>query len=300
MRSRRRELASLALLICVSVGCNHQAEPDCIMPPCPMPMAITASVTSASGGPVPGLTPTLSGATSGSGQCTAGQTTTECVVPGMPGTYNLQFDGSRVSGEDAQRRGSRQHTTVRMHFRAGAASDRHSHAKVNSEEQKRGRDGEAAEQADEADEAFGGIVASMDMPPHARAGGAGRGHRFAAYPRCSADAANARRAGVRGGGASSVPVAAVRRGARSRYAGRTWRGPSGHLQVGLADPTRATPWQCWASSCRTGPEPYRTCVARPRPSPRHDSGESASYLRHSLQDSSCTSGGGMGEAVAGR
>jgi hypothetical protein len=28
---------------------------------------------------------------SGSGQCTAKQSTTECVVPGMPGTYNLQF-----------------------------------------------------------------------------------------------------------------------------------------------------------------------------------------------------------------
>ena len=88
---RNRRLVSLALLICVSVGCNHPAEPDCIMPPCPMPMAIMASVTSESGGPVPGLAVTLSGAASGSGQCTAGQSTTECVVPGMPGTYNLQF-----------------------------------------------------------------------------------------------------------------------------------------------------------------------------------------------------------------
>ena len=91
MRSCRRELVSLALLIGAGAGCDHQAEPDCIMPPCPMPMAITASVSSAAGGPVPGLTLTLSGATSGSGQCTGGQTTTECVVPGMPGTYNLQF-----------------------------------------------------------------------------------------------------------------------------------------------------------------------------------------------------------------
>jgi hypothetical protein len=47
----------------------------------------------------------------------------------------------------------------------------------------------AAQQGDEADEAFGGMVARMDMPPHARAGLDGRGHRFAAYPRCSADAA---------------------------------------------------------------------------------------------------------------
>jgi hypothetical protein len=28
----------------------------------------------------------------------------------------------------------------------------------------------AVEQGDEADEAFGGMVARMDMPPHARAG----------------------------------------------------------------------------------------------------------------------------------
>jgi hypothetical protein len=40
---------------------------------------------------------------------------------------------------------------------------------------------------DEAAEAFGGMVARMDMPPHARAVRYGRGHRFAAYPRCSAD-----------------------------------------------------------------------------------------------------------------
>jgi hypothetical protein len=45
----------------------------------------------------------------------------------------------------------------------------------------------AAQQAHEADEAFGGMVARMDMPPHARGGGVVRGHRFAAYARCWAD-----------------------------------------------------------------------------------------------------------------
>jgi hypothetical protein len=50
----------------------------------------------------------------------------------------------------------------------------------------------ATEQGDEADEAFGGMVARMDMPPHARAVAVGRGHRFAAYPRCSADLAKRR------------------------------------------------------------------------------------------------------------
>ena len=53
---------------------------------------------------------------------------------------------------------------------------------------------QAAEQADEADEAFGGTVASTKVPPHARAGQVGRGHRFAAYPRCSADVTSSGRA----------------------------------------------------------------------------------------------------------
>jgi hypothetical protein len=50
-----------------------------------------------------------------------------------------------------------------------------------------GRISGAAEQGYESDEAFGGIAAGKDMPPHARAGPYGRGHRFAAYPRCWAD-----------------------------------------------------------------------------------------------------------------
>jgi len=61
------------------------------MPPCPLPVAITLNATSAAGGPVPGLTLTLSGAASGSGQCTGGASATSCFVPGAPGTYNLQL-----------------------------------------------------------------------------------------------------------------------------------------------------------------------------------------------------------------
>jgi hypothetical protein len=51
----------------------------------------------------------------------------------------------------------------------------------------------AAQQGDEADEAFGGTNpraasgARPEVPPNARAVRIGRGHRFAAYPRCSAD-----------------------------------------------------------------------------------------------------------------
>lgn len=43
------------------------------------------------------------------------------------------------------------------------------------------------QQGDEADEAFGGTVPRMEAPPHARAVSFGRGHRLAAYPRCSPD-----------------------------------------------------------------------------------------------------------------
>ena len=50
---------------------------------------------------------------------------------------------------------------------------------------------DAAEQGDEADEAFGGMVAGMDMPPHARAAPIERGHRFAADPQCWTDSTRA-------------------------------------------------------------------------------------------------------------
>ena len=86
-----RELASLALLLCVSTGCNRQTQADCVMLPCPLPVAIMLSATSAAGGPVFGLTLMVSGAASGSGQCTGGASATSCVVPGMPGTYDLQL-----------------------------------------------------------------------------------------------------------------------------------------------------------------------------------------------------------------
>jgi hypothetical protein len=53
--------------------------------------------------------------------------------------------------------------------------------------------GDAAEQGDEADEAFGGTNpraasgAQPEVPPNARAAADTRGHRIAAYPRCSTD-----------------------------------------------------------------------------------------------------------------
>jgi hypothetical protein len=91
MTDGHRELVGLTLLVCIGAGCSHQAEPDCVARPCPMPMAIVLSVTSAMGGPVPRLTLTYSGVASGSGQCGAGESATSCVVPGMPGTYELRL-----------------------------------------------------------------------------------------------------------------------------------------------------------------------------------------------------------------
>lgn len=79
----RRYLGCLAILVASATGCSDPAQPDCVMPPCPMPMAIMASVTSATGGPVPALTVTVSGTTSGSGQCNAGQSASTCVVPAV-------------------------------------------------------------------------------------------------------------------------------------------------------------------------------------------------------------------------
>jgi hypothetical protein len=60
---------------------------------------------------------------------------------------------------------------------------------------------DGVEQGDEADEAFGGTnprAASgvrPEVPPHARAVPFGRGHRFAAYPRCSTDSGEVRLGG---------------------------------------------------------------------------------------------------------
>jgi hypothetical protein len=90
MRGGRHGVVILPLVFCIGVGC-HQGEPDCVMPPCPLPVAIVATVTSAAGGAVAGLTLTLSGAAAGSAQCNAGANATLCFVPGLPGVYNLRF-----------------------------------------------------------------------------------------------------------------------------------------------------------------------------------------------------------------
>jgi hypothetical protein len=85
-----RGLAGLAVLIGISAACQ-QNEADCIPPPCAPRMAITLTVVSAAGGPVPDLTFTLSGLASGSGQCSAGPSATSCIVLGMAGTYDMRL-----------------------------------------------------------------------------------------------------------------------------------------------------------------------------------------------------------------
>lgn len=80
-----------AVVLVACIGCSELTKPDCLRPPCPLPTAIVVRVSSASGGPVPGLTLTLSGAASGLVHCNADAGTTSCVVPGAPGRYDLLF-----------------------------------------------------------------------------------------------------------------------------------------------------------------------------------------------------------------
>lgn len=85
------KLAGFAFILGVSTGCGGNAQPDCVRPPCPLPIVIMLSVTSAAGGPVAGLTLTMSGAASGSGPCSVGPSATLCAVLGMAGTYELRL-----------------------------------------------------------------------------------------------------------------------------------------------------------------------------------------------------------------
>ena len=73
----------------VLAGCGRDGE--CVLyPPCPLPIAITISVTAASGGPVPGVSVEISGAGTNFAQCDSGSTATTCVFPGTAGTYNMK------------------------------------------------------------------------------------------------------------------------------------------------------------------------------------------------------------------
>jgi hypothetical protein len=86
-----RCMASLALALWGGGGCSHHGEPDCIPPPCPVPIAIMVRVTSSTGGPVPNLVLTLSGPAIGSASCSVDASANSCSVLGDPGIYNLRL-----------------------------------------------------------------------------------------------------------------------------------------------------------------------------------------------------------------
>jgi hypothetical protein len=95
----RRGIGWLFLLAFAGASCSHGTEADCVALPCPMPIAVILTVTSTDGGPVPSLTMTISGATSGSGPCTVGQSATTCGVPGTAGTYDIQLSAPGFQGK---------------------------------------------------------------------------------------------------------------------------------------------------------------------------------------------------------
>jgi hypothetical protein len=90
MAPRAFVVLGLGVLNAVLAGCGRDGESDCVVHPCPLPLAIAISVTAATGGPVAGVSVEISGAATGSMQCNTSSTATACAFPGMPGTYNLK------------------------------------------------------------------------------------------------------------------------------------------------------------------------------------------------------------------
>ena len=88
---RRRWLA--VVWAAAGVACGQQQVPTqstaiCPAYPCPLPLAITVNVLSASGGAVQGAFVQVAGAMTGATQCSPGPTTI-CYVMGTAGTYTL-------------------------------------------------------------------------------------------------------------------------------------------------------------------------------------------------------------------
>jgi len=86
MSRRRTEPFALPLraaLLLLGAACGDEA---CLVPPCALPAAVVLSVRdSASAAPVAGAEATFTGPMTGGGPC--GSAT--CVVPGGPGTYEI-------------------------------------------------------------------------------------------------------------------------------------------------------------------------------------------------------------------
>ncbi len=84
-----RRVGGAAVLATLAGGCGQATRPDCLARPCAMPVAIRLNVTASGGGPVAGLSLTVSGAATGAGSCTASDSASACVVPGTAGRYDL-------------------------------------------------------------------------------------------------------------------------------------------------------------------------------------------------------------------
>lgn len=92
MRMARLGFIALALLAGGCSAYDHQHGPDCVPPPCPLPIAIVLDVTAAdTGGPIAGLRMAASGAVVGSATCSPGASATVCRLPGPPGAYSIRL-----------------------------------------------------------------------------------------------------------------------------------------------------------------------------------------------------------------
>jgi hypothetical protein len=88
MRSLSAGLLLAALTTAGLASCGKSNQ-GCLVPPCPLPLAVEISVTAADGGPMDGVSVLVSGAASGNASCNAGSNATTCYVPGVAGTYTL-------------------------------------------------------------------------------------------------------------------------------------------------------------------------------------------------------------------
>ena len=81
-----RTLATLVMLAASTIALASCGEGKCLMPPCPMPIAITLTlIDAATGAPVQGATVEVTGAQTGGGVCGS-----PCPLPGTAGTYNIE------------------------------------------------------------------------------------------------------------------------------------------------------------------------------------------------------------------
>jgi hypothetical protein len=87
VRRPEQSSAAVARLVALTLCIGACGGGECLMPPCPLPLAITLTVAdSASGAPVPGASLAVSGVMSTQLPCSAA-----CSVGGYAGTYYLDL-----------------------------------------------------------------------------------------------------------------------------------------------------------------------------------------------------------------